>query len=147
MRKRKSFILEQNSPTNCCARKNRGQAAAGGFWGCGWRCCATRRITAAGRESHARQLSISGGELVTAMWLLTTAEFNRVYHSQTNFKERKHGTAWNFLNLLNIRKTIDKVGRVISLNRAEMRWDEMGQKISQITSEYTPSLFACILED
>ena len=67
------------------------------------------------------------------MWLLTTAEFNRVYYSQTNFKERKHGIAWNllnfmdftdFINKLNIRKTIDKVGRVISLNRAEMRWDE-----------------------
>jgi len=82
---------------------------------------------------YARQLSISGGELVTAMWLLTTAEFNHVYYSQTNFKERKHGTVWNFLNFVdftdfinkfNIRKTIDKVGHMISLNRAEMRWGE-----------------------
>jgi hypothetical protein len=50
------------------------------------------------RDSHAKQLS-NGGEFITVAWLLTTAEFNRVYCREEWFKERKHyrRSFWNFL--------------------------------------------------
>nr|CAB3490728.1 unnamed protein product [Digitaria exilis] len=52
------------------------------------------------RESHASQLN-NGGEFITIVWLLTTAEFNRKYANEAEFKERTRGSIWNFMNFLN----------------------------------------------
>ncbi|KAL6841110.1 hypothetical protein ACP4OV_029079 [Aristida adscensionis] len=54
------------------------------------------------RESHARQLN-NGGEFITILWLLTTAEFNRVNCSEGQFKKRTRGSFWNFLNFLSFK--------------------------------------------
>ncbi|KAL6843246.1 hypothetical protein ACP4OV_026959 [Aristida adscensionis] len=55
------------------------------------------------RESHAKQLN-NGGEFITAVWLLTTAEFNRVYYNEGLFKVRKPGSFWNFLNFVDFKE-------------------------------------------
>ncbi|CAL5003016.1 unnamed protein product [Urochloa decumbens] len=76
------------------------------------------------RDSHAKQLS-NGGEFITVVWLLTTAEFNRVNCQQERFKERKHYRSfWSFIvapfiwplclcigytSTKNIQKTFDSV--------------------------------------
>jgi hypothetical protein len=52
------------------------------------------------RESHARQLN-DGGEFLTIVWLLTTAEFNHVNYNEGKFKVRNPGSIWNFMNVVN----------------------------------------------
>jgi hypothetical protein len=53
------------------------------------------------RESRARQLN-NGGEFITVVWLLTTAEFNRVHYENLQFKKRKReaGSIWNLMNFV-----------------------------------------------
>jgi hypothetical protein len=34
------------------------------------------------------------------VWILTTAEFNRIHYEKLQFKEREPGSIWNFVNFV-----------------------------------------------